>query len=719
MKLTRPTSLAAILLSTTCKILPAAPPEQIAIAPTEADFFTELPVVLSVTRLRQNQHDVPGFVTVIDAEDIRHSGARDLAELLRSVPGFQVAFNAYGAPVAGYHGLTDDVPKGLQVLIDGRSQYSPLFRGGVGWSILDVPLEEIERIEVLRGSNSPAYGSNAFMGVVNVITRHASDTKGWLAKASNGNQGIQDRLVRFGFGGKGWGARISASTERDDGEPRFFDSRKTERVNFRADIDVSASDSVRLLSGLTRVDIGTGFPPDSSVVRQLTDPRRQSVTDTAFLQADWRHLWSSGQETALKAYRIHQRTDDDYQVVANLALVNAALSGTLTTDMGRVGEATRDDFELQHTADLGMARLVGGLGWRRDVAEHGFNYGPGRTVSQTITRLFGQAEFRPVDWLTANLGATHERDSNSGSSTAPRGGLNIHLTPQHTVKMVVAKSRRLPSLHEKFSNERVYEKYGAVVNPGALAVPAGALLNADASSSGNIKPEEVLSKEVGYLGEFRQVGLTMDARFFREQFKNRIQAYDVNFPATAPGSATCPVFEYISSGFANCGTYSDYFNVIDATIRGWEAQLAWKPTTTTDLGVAHTRVEISTRWTATNRALDSKGQGTVDYLANSSPSYSTAWTARQRFLERFTVAASYYDVGAFQWTQNGKTDAYRRLDWRLAYDFRIAAARAELAWTVRNDGRDHAEWWSRNLANDASGAELIGTRHFVSLRVEH
>lgn len=668
--------------------------------PAEADFFGDLPVVLSVSRLQQNQRDVPGFVTVIDAETIRHSGARDLAELLRAVPGFQVAFNAYGAPVAGYHGMTNDVPKGLQVLIDGRTQYSTLAEGGVAWNVIDISLEDIERIEVLRGSNSPAYGSNAFMGVVNVITRHTAETRGVLAKVANGNQGIQDRYARIGFGEGAWKARLTVESARDDGEPRFYDSRETERYNLRVDGDLSSGDSLRLLSGLTRVTLGRGYAPGASATDQIINPHRPVRLDSGFAQLNWHRHWGEAGDTELQGYRVRQSMEDFYKI---------AIFG-LATDFDNSGDATRNDFELQHTVDLGALRLVGGGGWRKDTAEHAYMFGRGREVSQTIRRLFGQAEWRPSPTLTTNLGATVEHDSLSGKSVSPRAAVNIHASRSQTLKLVVGKSRRLPTLFEARSDERLYETVGAL----APLVPVGTLLNVGHSSSGTVQPETVLSKEVGYFGDFRAVGLTLDARWFRESLKSRIQSYQVPI-----SSGACPVFED-DFGTPQCeGNYDDFFNVIDAKIRGWESEIAWQPTRTTRLGLAYTRVEIDATWSSTTRPMGAVEAGTVTYLARSSPRHSTSFTLRQRFLDRFTLAAAYYDVSSFKWTQNGNTDAYRRLDWRAAYDFRLAAAKAELAWTVRNDGSDHAEWWSRNGSGDASGAELIGTRHFVSLRVEY
>lgn len=154
---------------------------------TESDFLTDMPIVLSVSRLSQRLDETPGAVTVLDRNMIRLSGARDVADLLRLVPGFQstMSFERI-APQATYHGTYYSVSNRMQVLVDGRSVYSPFLVGGIGPGLQTVALADIERIEVLRGSNSAAYGARAFLGVINIITLDPNQTVGFNAGASQG-----------------------------------------------------------------------------------------------------------------------------------------------------------------------------------------------------------------------------------------------------------------------------------------------------------------------------------------------------------------------------------------------------------------------------------------------------------------------------------------------------------------------------------------------------
>ena len=180
------------------------------------------PVVLSASRLSQPVNEAPAAITVIDQDMIRASGFRDIPDLFRLVPGFTAAYirdNTWGV---GYHGLADAFSRRMQVLIDGRSVYTAGF-GEVPWSSLPLSIEDIERIEVVRGPNSATYGSNAFFGVINIITKDATQVPGPGGHLSvqAGEQGMAGAMFRYGGGKDDLHYRLTLSDQRRD----RFDSR--------------------------------------------------------------------------------------------------------------------------------------------------------------------------------------------------------------------------------------------------------------------------------------------------------------------------------------------------------------------------------------------------------------------------------------------------------------------------------------------------------------
>src|SRR5580693_6098212 len=144
--------------------------------------------VTTVSKKEQKLSQTPAAIYVITQEDIRRSGMTSIPDLLRMVPGLQVTQIQGGAWAITARGFNDQYAHKLLVMVDGRSVYSPL-DGGVTWEEQDTLLEDIERIEVIRGPGATLWGANAVNGIVNIITKAAKDTQGALVTAGVGDQG--------------------------------------------------------------------------------------------------------------------------------------------------------------------------------------------------------------------------------------------------------------------------------------------------------------------------------------------------------------------------------------------------------------------------------------------------------------------------------------------------------------------------------------------------
>ena len=160
--------------------------------------------VTSVSKKEQKLSSVAAAIFVITEEDIRRSGATNIPDLLRMVPGLDVAQINANTWAISARGFNLQFANKLLVLIDGRTVYSPLF-GGVYWDTQDVPPEDIERIEVVRGSGGTVWGANAVNGVINIITKKAADTQGGLLTGGGGTQAQ-------GFGTLQYGGKIKEDT---------------------------------------------------------------------------------------------------------------------------------------------------------------------------------------------------------------------------------------------------------------------------------------------------------------------------------------------------------------------------------------------------------------------------------------------------------------------------------------------------------------------------
>lgn len=153
--------------------------------------------ITSVSRKTQSLADVAAAAFVISSEDIRRSGAQALPDVLRMAPGIEVAQIDSGRYAVSARGFNGRFANKLLVLVDGRSIYSPLF-AGVVWELDPVPLEDIERIEIIRGAGAVMWGANAVNGAINIITRHSRSQAGGALSVGAGTRGAGNVYARIG-----------------------------------------------------------------------------------------------------------------------------------------------------------------------------------------------------------------------------------------------------------------------------------------------------------------------------------------------------------------------------------------------------------------------------------------------------------------------------------------------------------------------------------------
>lgn len=668
---------------------------------SEGDFLGELPVVLSVSRLSQPTREAPAAVTVIDAEMIRASGARDIADLLRLVPGFQVTYGDVGAPLAVYHGyLTEEEPKRLQVLVDGRSQYSPVFTGAVNWNIVDVQLADIERIEVIRGTNSASYGSNAFLGVVNVITKNAAADTGIDVYAAQGNQRVQDRFARAGMRvGDGY-FRASAEQRFDAGLSHLdYDSRRTKRALLRFEHPLGSSDNIEASLGQTVADVGTPGAPASDL------PQRYREYSTQHAGVTWRHHFNDGAESQLRLLGVVDRIRD-----ANILEVPP-----VATFFDHDIKAVRNEIEAQYVSPADEFRWVAGGSYRDDSTHSSQFFGDDRKVQQTIVRAFGTAEWQPVEWAALHAGATWEHDSISGPNVSPRATLNLMPAPRHAFRLGAARGHRVPTLFEEYARE---DYLNTAVGP----VPVGALLDSQSRASGGLRPEQIDSYELGYLYENPDERFALDLRAFREYIDDGIIWFLQALPGGAPGSMDCQLIP--DSGQA-CGTSRDFVNGARLKINGVEYQAKWQPLESTRITVNQALIDIDARYTRPDRMPLPSVQDQLNHLNKSAPKRATTIIVQRELLPRLDLFLSWFYVGQQKSSPGAETLEYRRLDWRLAYRFKLGGSRGELAYTVQSDGRRHVERKGNALLIPNASQALIDQsdwlypRAWLSLRLEY
>ena len=270
--------------------------------------------VTSVSGTGQKLSQAAAAVFVITQEDIRRSGAKNIPDLLRIVPGVDVAQingNSWAVSARGFnHQFTDK----LLVLVDGRAVYSPLL-GGVNWDTQDVPLEDIDRIEVIRGPGATLWGANAVNGVINITTLKTADTKGGMIVAAGGSNGQADGTAQYGGVIKGNTTyRVFTKYLNTNSLPAVpaldqsggADGWHLFHGGFRADTKISPKDSVTLQGDLYAGNEGSTISHIFSVDPPITG-NLNTITDLSGgnILGRWEHTFSGRSDTTLQVYFDH------------------------------------------------------------------------------------------------------------------------------------------------------------------------------------------------------------------------------------------------------------------------------------------------------------------------------------------------------------------------------------------------------------------------------
>lgn len=660
------------------------------IAPmAEEGYLGDLPVVLSVTRLAQSLADTPGAVTVIDRDMIRRSGARTVSELLRFVPGFTVSgWNGANA-IANYHARLDEYGSRLQVFVDGRSVYSSLYLGDTHRGLAEVVMADIDRIEVLRGSNSAAYGANAFLGVINIITRNSADTRGTLVSISQGDHGISDQTIRHGWGTDGASYRIIAARRTDSGFvskqafPSYYapasDDTDLAQVSFRSDLRLSGIDELQLQFGSSRHKAEDG---DSTFGNAPYSARN----DSSYIMARWNRQLAANESISVSATFDDERIRSQKIEDPSRSALGALFPFVVPIEQG--GQSQRSQIEFSHTQQLkDSARTVWGATWRRETAQSRALFYSDQTYTQTHVRLFGNLEWRLSPQLLLNAGGLAEHSSEVGLSLAPRLMFNFQPHPEHTFRAGATKATRTPSLFELYGNNPILNPNTGtpLVCPGGfpVACPAGTPIEWEVRATGKARPERIYSQELGWLGDFRDYALTVDVRVFKEQIEGLLTRRNLPPP--------------------NTYDINDYVNAIDAESKGLEYQVQWRP-------LSGTRVLFSQARTR----MRSETQTDLP-LGTPHSTYSAAWF--QDLPADWEFGLMYSHVSTMSWRgPRQRLPAYGVTNLRVAKRFRLGPARSEVAITVQALEGEHYEFVTPTTSSPV--VPVVPRRAFLTWRTE-
>ncbi|MDH3463643.1 MAG: TonB-dependent receptor [Acidimicrobiia bacterium] len=474
--------------------------------------------VTSVSKKSQTLSHAPAAIYVITQEDIRRSGVTTISEALRMAPGVQVASIDGNKWAISARGFNDRFSNKLLVLIDGRSVYTPLF-SGVYWDVQDTVLDDIDRIEVIRGPGATLWGANAVNGVINIITRPAAESQGGLLNAYAGDMERGEGAIRYGGSVKDSGHyRVfirgfdRGESELDPSGADANDDWGVSRAGLRLDWSRSPQTEFTFLGGLYTGDAGQTArtfiesPPSNAIV--------SADDDIEGGHALFRWVRGRGGDAELKLQAYYDRTD------RRSILLNEE----------------RDTFDIELAQNIRLNRandLVWGVGYRLtqdDIIETPVIRTATATRDDTLFSAFIQDEIEVLaSRLSVALGSKFEYNDYTGVEVQPNARVIWNAGESHTVWASVSRATRTPS-----RVEHTTEIFG-LVGPGVLlpGIPGNpfpvplvtALIGNDRFDS-----EKLFAHEFGY-----RVQLHPRASLDIATFWNR---YD-DLISTSPGTPYC------------------------------------------------------------------------------------------------------------------------------------------------------------------------------------
>jgi iron complex outermembrane receptor protein len=429
---------------------------------------------------------MPAAIYVLTAEDIRRSGATSIPEVLRLMPGVQTAQMDSGKWAIGVRGFQGRLSRAVLVLIDGRSVYTPLF-AGVYWEQQHVMLEDVERIELVRGPGATIWGANAVNGVINIITKSAKETRGMLATASGGNVN-QGRLGwRYGWGTDKLSARVYGQGltrgPQLHTDNRNFDDWRMGQVGFRLDWAKSDRDTFTLQGDAYGTVSGQKL-----VVSEFNPAIAPAIEDNGFYNGQnligvWKRKFAAGSDIQVSAYFDRtNRTDLNYHEIRNTF-----------------------DFDFLHHIPRGRHAVTWGAGARTSPSEFiqtraTVNFLPHKET-YNIFSGFLQDEINVLpDRFSLTVGSKFEHNSYSGFEYQPTARVSYTPNSRNTIWGAVSRAVRTPS--------RVEEDF----RYSALIVPATSLY-VRLIGDGQFTPEQLIGYEFGYRTYMKKTGFISIAAF--------------------------------------------------------------------------------------------------------------------------------------------------------------------------------------------------------------
>lgn len=599
-----------------------------------------IPVVLTASRMRQSQLDVPASVTVIEAQTIADLGFKDIEEIFRLVPGMLVAYHSeVGEKTASvsYHGTNLPEHRRLQVLIDGRSVYKPGL-AKVEWTDIPLAIEDIARIEVIRGPNSAMYGANSYLGVINILTKLPQDETGAKFKVTAGGRDVANSYlnvsgkldnthVRWTLGSKqksGFDVLNDLVTENRDGNRAVYTTLRTHTQ----------------LSDKLNMQWQAGYQNGLDLQREVLDmiyfsPEDNKAQDI-YLWGKFNVDYSATQFAHVQLYQQQFIRTTEFSGCWDLEDENGDPIPSTCGDVNENINESKTEIEYQHTSIWADGlRSVLGARLRLDVFDsETFNDGYSDNLNSS---LFANVEYKILPSLVLNAGGMYEKDNLNGEYFSPRIALNTNLSANETLRFIYSEATRAPNMYEQ-NGQLIYVQRNAYTTTDPFDANAVKTNIADTITKlgvidDNLQAERIYSKEISYFSLYPQLAAQLDVKIFYDELSSLISE--------------------------NLDKETLLTNENRLHMSGIEGQVHWQANATNDITLGFSYVDTDYNLPGNNAKVDQERALSADR------SGSLSWV--HQFAENTKLATTYYHVE--NWNKFNYT--FSRLDLNATQKYKL------------------------------------------------
>lgn len=553
---------------------PALPLRSEEAAKDTFDFFLQEAKVVTASRRVQKKSDSPVAIDVITREEIDRSGARNIWDLLRFRVGVNVieGNSIEGNPVLlNVRGLPEEFSQSLQVLVDGRSVVSPV-NSGINWHQIPVGLDEVDRIEIVRGPNSALFGANAGQGVINIITKKPE--AGSSFNASQGSWSSRAGHFAMAGGDDRLSMRAGYSSRGNASSPNLVNEQPGSGNNLLEDTRVFGRLLARPWEGGSM-----DFSADSGRIRYVAPPVFGTVGGEADIDQDYemlrlQHTLNDAFSLELAAAHRFERSQGTVSP-DTLHVYDGDLIGRLSLLDARSQSAI--GVSLRHS-EVNSPTLFSNTNSSPTTYAYTHNAGE-NTRTNRLRRAYLSEQLALLEWMSLALAGSYEGSDTGGDQAAYQGALILKPFEGYSLRLSGSKSPTMPSLQNKFARKEIIFGLDATTVP----LPSYMVYRIEGT---NISAPQVASYEATLSGSFFDRRLNAEVTGFQMELSGFPDFFnEENF--AIPGSFA----PFYLGKEVSVLRYRNSFNMV---LRGAETVLTFKPVLGTTIQLNHTYENVYT-----------------------------------------------------------------------------------------------------------------------------